>query len=338
MKKSWPMRFGLSVIVTGCAWLSGCSSQPHGGTYTGPTTQAYVVSGTFTSILEYSTAPADNGSLIGTLALPASFYGYVVATDSTAQIYVAGVAPGLCQILIYSADSTGEAVPSRTINLPGSSCISALAIDPTGRIYAAGQSLNGVSPTVSVYPATANGTATPLRTLTLAGIGTFNDLAADAAGNIYAAGTIGVDGPFSVQVYSPTSTGSAIPTRTITSAAAVGIDGVAVDSAGDIFADVQLSNTDYAIEEFAPGVDGTAAPINTIQLPQQSATIASGGPVRLDSGGNLFTALRLLNNIPPSTETYIIYGFGSTATGSPTPTVQITPTNAFFNNEDFALN
>jgi hypothetical protein len=337
---NWPTRFGLTAILTCCVFLAGCSSLPKQSTHAGPATHAYVISGNFTAVLEYSTASVDNGSLIGSLTLPASFFGYIVATDSIGQIYVSGTAPGVCRILIYPANATGAQVPLRTVDLNVSDCPAMIAVDPVGRLYTAGQSLNGVPGTISVYSDKASGKSTPLRTLTPSDSAGFSDLTADAAGNIFTAGIVSVGGPNSIQVYSPSATGTAIATRTITSTAAVSINGVAVDASGDIFADVQLDSMNCTIEEFAPGVDGPATPINTINLPIQSGTSAQGGPVRRDSGGNLFVSLRLLNStLPPSEyETDVIYGFDATATGSPAPTVQIIPTNAFFQQRVFALN
>jgi len=245
-------------------------------TNTFPATAVYMIGDVDTAINGYSIVPAESGSLTGTLTYPASYHGGPLATDSASQMYVAvAVDPidplNLGDIFIYPPNSTGAAIPSRTINI-NSYQASALAVDPAGLLYVAintGSAEDAPPPMVSVYSATASGTATPLRTLQLTGIFPTGagDIAADAAGNIYVAGYTGTGNV--IAVYPPTATGPATPVRTI-SLGSSNVYGVAVDPDGHIFASVRpdcFGSAAFVIEEFASGADGEAAPINTIDLP-----------------------------------------------------------------------
>jgi beta-propeller repeat-containing protein len=194
-----------------------------------------------------------------------------------------------------------------------------------------GSAADAPPPTVTVYSATASGSAVPLRTLQLTNVGStsVSDIAADAAGNIYVTGYV-IGAGSVIAVYSPTANGPATPMRTITFGETANVYGVAVDAAGDVFANVCPSgctDTDFVIEEFAPGASGAATPVNTINVLNVSVTSLTrglrGGPVRLDGVGNIFTSLTLISE-PGANVANVIYGFGPTTTGSATPTVQIT--------------
>ncbi|MFZ0278381.1 MAG: hypothetical protein WA254_07935 [Candidatus Sulfotelmatobacter sp.] len=102
---------------------------------------------------------------------------------------------------------------------------------------------------------------------------------------------------------------------------------------GHLFADTCLTDmVGCSVEEFAPGADGAASPINTIDVPNQLAGMQHlGGPVRLDGVGNIFVSSGIRN---PSTGVvdYFLYRFAPTATGDAPPSIQITtetPRNEF---------
>jgi hypothetical protein len=339
VKNIGPASFGVSAILAAAIGLVGCGSVTNPSPVyvnTEPATVAYVNGSSAAGIAAYSTVPANDGSFVGILTLPSSplYYGGPLATDPIGQIYVAG-GDGTnheAQILVYPPNSTGTATPSRTINI---SDVNRLAVDPTGRVYVLNLGANNGPPTVAVYAADASGTATPVRTLVLTGVlPPVEDMVADAAGNIYVAAEIG--NGWAVAVYSPTANGPSEPSRTIDfgPGGLAWVYGVAVNPAGNIFATVCSGCDDRAsaIEEFAPGASGPAAPINTINLTGGSLgqTIA-GGPVRVDGAGNIFTSLQL--SVPETGQLIMVfYGFAPNATGNATPTVQITPPNGGYNN------
>lgn len=159
----------------------------------------------------------------------------------------------------------------------------------------------------------------PIRTLQLTNVGTpVADIAADAAGNIY--GACFFPNQWTVAVYSPTAAGPSMPTRTISFGASF-LWGVAVDPAGDVFVNVcdGCSSSANAIQEFAPGANGTAVPINIISLTAGAPwTIDGGGPVRLDGAGNIFTSM-LVTNLNTTLNNIVVYGFAPIATGSAVP-------------------
>ncbi len=341
MKNRWPTNFAFSLILASAICLAGCSGLPAAHTNTAPATVAYMNGSGGAGIVGYSTVPANNGSSMGTLTLPPSplYYGGPLATDPSGQIYIAAAdgANHAAQILIYPPNSTGAATASRTINLND---VNRLAVDPAGRVYVLNLAGGYGPPTVAVYSATASGAATPLRTLQLTNVlPPVADMTADAAGNIYVAAYLG--NGWTIAVYPPTATGPSTPTRTIdfgTYGTSI-VYGVAVDSARDIFANVGSGsyNGPNAIEEFAPGANGAATPINTINLTVGSPwQIATGGPVRLDGAGNIFTSLTLLSH-DTALDSIVVYGFEPTATGSAVPTVQIAPTDGGYNTF-FAVN
>jgi sugar lactone lactonase YvrE len=335
MKNIWPVCFGLSVILAAAIGLAGCgtlSNPSPVNTNTAPATLAYVfgVESGQMVMTEYSTVSANNGSPVGSLQAGQGS----IATDSAGQIYILypnsnGAIPG-GEIVVYPPNSTGNASPSRTIQL--AYLPNRLAVDPTGRIYVANLPAdwtNGAPVTISVYAADASRAATPLRTFVMTtALPPTIDMVADAAGNLYVAACLRGN-QWAVAVYPPTANGPATPARTIDFAADTFVYGVAVDSAGKIFVNVGSVNNPRPtfIEEFAPGASGPATPINTINLTGgPSWQTVAGGPVRVDGAGNIFTSLQLLEISPETGQVVnVFYGFGPEATGNAVPTAQFAP-------------
>jgi hypothetical protein len=316
------------VCLTSCSGPVSHSSDPAAAKF------VYLIGSADAAIKEYSVQTSTNALPNSTLTYPPNYYGGPVATDSSGQLYVAvqlspvnPANPG--SIFIYPPNSTGEATPSRTIDLNTyDPC--ALAVDANGLLYVAINPGGSGTQAVDVYPADASGNANRLRTLAVTGLAQILDIAVDAAGNIYVAGYSG-NGDNTIAVYSPDASGSAaVPTRTITFPNS-NVYGVAVDTAGDIFASVcrDCQDTSIDVEEFGPDASGAAFPVNTINLPLGSAArFGNGGPVRLDRFGNIFTSAQVFaaNQEFPD---IVVFSFAPTATGDAAPIVQMTPADGY---------
>jgi hypothetical protein len=331
MKNIRPVSLGLPLVLAIAIGLASCGSPLNPSPVnTAPATLAYVfgVASGQMVMMEYSTAPANSGASVGSLQAGQG----PIATDAAGQIYVAGASPvdplNLGEILVYPPNSTGNASPSRTIDL--SFFPNRIAVDPTGRVYVANLPAawtTSAPTTVSVYAADASGAAPPIRTFVLTDMcPTISDMVADAAGNLYVADCN--RGAWVIAVYPPTANGPSTPARTIDFGAdTLFVYGVAVDSAGHIFANISFNTvgTPAFIQEFAHGASGPATPINTINLTGGPlGQTNAGGPVRVDGAGNIFTSLQLW--VPATGQLVnVFYGFGPDATGDAVPTVQFAP-------------
>jgi hypothetical protein len=343
MKQGWQAGFRLSVILIAVLCLWGCSGIPARSVSTAPATIAYTLgpSGSNT-IVGYSTVRAGNDSPIATLHFSPSFGVGEVATDPSGAIYAAGGTLNKGYVRVYPPNSIETTTPLRTIDFNFGPNM--LAVDPAGRVYILSlpDVVTGNPMTLSVYSANASETATPLRTLVLTNIlPPIEDIAADSDGNIYIAGYIrnGLTGAGAAVAIFPTSAdGPSLPSRTISFPANSNVFGVAVDAAGDIFVNVCpgcVSGSNFVIEEFAPHASGAANPINTINLPIDSGSIfTSGGPVRLDGAGNIFTTLEQYDSSNDALFSHVLYGFHPNSTGSAVPSLTITPPYSTF----FAVN
>jgi hypothetical protein len=349
----------LLIILASSFYLWGCS----GGTFptatsVAPPTVAYVWGNDYPTyyvdspqtILEYSTASPETGSSIGTLILPTTpcNSGEALAVDSQGQLYVACFnTSSPPQILVYPPNSTGTAVPSRTIEMSADYYeIDSLAVDANGRLYV-GALESTESPggafAVIVYAAGASGLAAPLRTIPLAANDGLIDVSADASGNVYVAGypeyNYSHNLPLGfVNVYSSNANGSVAPMSTIDFP--YNIYGIGVDTTGNVFvstAGVNSGGNVAAIQEFVFDANGYARPINTISLvnlPEELAGMGvRGGPVRFDAAGNMFTPLAVGNE--DTATTFILYRFGPTATNV-VSIAKTVPTDAY--NLTFAVN
>lgn len=346
---------GLSLIVTGAVCLVGCSNLAPSSDSTGTSNAAATVAYTFVGdgsgieqIAGYSVAPGNVGTVVSSVAqTPPYGLGGRIATDQTGQVYStsysysANNSTASVEIDVYPPYPTGVTSPSRSIQIPFLSVpafgIFGLAVDSAGLLYVGYLTANGGEATVLVYSATASGAATPIRTLQLMNSEVdydAGDMAVDAVGSLYVVG-YATNRPY-VWVYPPAANGPSMPSRTISVSEKLASDapsGIAVDSKGDVFvnlwspSDNGMSN-DY-IEEFAPGAEGAATPINTININVETPGyfIVFGGPLRLDGAGNIFASFEVFTNnieaIAPFE--WFIYGYEPTATGNQPPSVQIAP-------------
>jgi len=161
------------------------------------------------------------------LAVPSA-----IAVGPDGKIYVAnsdGGPSGVGSITVYAAGANGDVSPIAAItgdvlgdNNAGLSGPQSIAVDSSGTIYVANESVigGGTKGSVTIYPAGSNGNVTP--SATIAGDNTFVDIpsgvAVDAHGNIYVSNPENdlTDFPAGViTVFAPGSNGNVAPIATV---------------------------------------------------------------------------------------------------------------------------
>ena len=143
--------------------------------------------------------------------------------------------------MVYSAGSTGNVAPIRTITGNDTDLDSpqGVALDSSGNLYTE-SFVNGVGYGVNAYAAGANGDVSPLTSIIGAdtGIAGPNGIVVDAGGRLYVSNSGGgPTGGGSVTIYAAGSTGDAVPATTITSSftGLPSASRIAVDSTGNIY-------------------------------------------------------------------------------------------------------
>jgi hypothetical protein len=317
--KSLIFRCSLALGITAGA-LSVVSCSDPGSTYL-PASDVFVIGSSSPATVQIYPISGAASPGYTSLTLPTGYQAVSITTDVYGSIYV-GVVPtgsGTPAVLVFANGASGAATPVRTILLTPATYAWDMATDTSGQLYIATQSIGLASPQVNVFARGATGAATPVRTVQLTDVTQLTGFAVDDSGAIYAAGTYTTSG---IGVYAPTVRGGTASTRVLLFSAPV--YGVAADDSGDIYTQTAFSGTgSAAIEEFGPTANGSApSPINTIQLPVQSATSSVGGLVRLDRTGNLFTSLGLVSS---STLTVDIDAYTPGSSGDGTPGLSFTP-------------
>lgn len=353
MRNRWTMRIGLrwagsGAAVLSCIFLAACSGVPGKPTPGSAATAAYVWGnndpifdgGPQQTILTYSASSLQPNSPQATLTLPLSCNGGPMAMDSIGQLYVACFSPtSPLTVLVYPANSTGSATPSRAITIGTSYYeIATLNVDSDGQLYAAALDVeppttNNVAFTILVYSPEATGQAAPVRTIQLPVNDGLVDFALDEVGNVYVAGyaiygNIGKPESY-VSVYS-TDASASQPVRTIDFLNS--IDGVGVDGSGNVFVSAQQGNNSFTVEEFAPDATGYASATSMIPAPIPNGG-AGGGPIRFDRAGNMFTVV--VTGGPSQAAGVTLYNFGADGLGTPAPVAEVSPNMI---NRSFALN
>src|SRR5581483_10644753 len=226
-----------------------------------------------TSVLVF--APGANGNVAPVRALPgdattkiAAYDPTALAVDSAGTIYLdSGENAQTHGIIAFAPGSTGSVPPSRTLSGPAfAGALWGMATDAAGNLYVERSTATGLSE-VDVFPAAANGTVSPSRTLGAAFDEQFEGtpIAADQAGDIGDCGVNGAGGSTNtISRYAATTNGTAVPNRVLYGGAigpyapaAVGFDG-----AGYLYV---LCRGDQTVKVYAPGANGLAAPVRTIQ-------------------------------------------------------------------------
>jgi hypothetical protein len=217
------------------------------------------------------------------------------------------------ELSTYSLTYPSSAI---AVNWPTFDCSSgtisiAAAAPAAGTIYV----LSNNSTIESFAPSSGSG-ATPLVSFSSTALSNNppTGIAVDATGRVYTAITSGSGGLIYSFTYGSYSGGGAIsPSTTLTSVA--GPWSLAIDPGGDLVATDSVNN---AVDFFAAGANGSAAPIKSIagsntqlNLPYQAA---------FDGNGNLY----VINANTPSVTVYSASSISGTGTINATPTAVIT--------------
>lgn len=237
------------------------------------------------------------------------------------------------KILVFSANATGNASPSRVIegNDTGLNSPNCAAFDSKGNMYV----LNSFGNSVTVYAPGASGDARPIRTIsgdnTGLDVGT-TCLAVDGAGNIYVSESYssytettssGVSattpGHSKILVFAADANGDVKSIRKI-AGSATRIDsakGLAVDTAGNLYVantGAQANGKDHGMRVliYPPGANGNVAPIRTLEGPDTGLDTSSF--LGFDGVGNLYIA-----NLGQSTGLVTVTVYRPGATGDARP-------------------
>ena len=153
---------------------------------------------------------------------PANFECESIAIDSAGNLYLGGqnyVSPGAglkgAIILVYAPGAT---TPTKTIApnefAQSTAEMSALAVDASGNIYAAGGVTVGNTGSFGIaeYASTANGAVSATRIIagTATTVGQVRQMAVDSAGNLYIA-EVPLGGAGSILIFNSTATGNVLP-------------------------------------------------------------------------------------------------------------------------------
>jgi hypothetical protein len=256
------------------------------------------------------------------------------ATDSAAKIYVLNFLQD--KVLIFSGSSNGDVSPSGTISGSETKLNDphAVAFDAQGNLYVLNKGFMG---SVTVYAPSVSGNARPIRTI--AGFSTelkkgAEYLAVDGAGNVYVSESLDVSAvkaPSAKTIYADSllvfpagADGDVKPLRTIKGDATRmdGIRGLALDAAGNLYVantgePVNGRDANIRVTVYAPGADGNAAPIRTIEGPNTG--LQRPFFLSLDAAGNLYVV-----NLAGSTGgvTVTVYARGASGDARPVRTLQ----------------
>ena len=171
-----------------------------------------------------------------------------IALDASGKIYVAnsGFAPDFAgSITVYATGADGHVAPFATISgaKTGLRDCSAIALDPSGRIYVANG--GGKFPgSVNVYPAGGHGDIAPIAIIggPKTKLSSPAGIALDSKGRIYVVNPSKLPSSSSIQVYAAGSNGDAAPIATISGDQTElgNPQGVALDSNDDIYSQTMV--------------------------------------------------------------------------------------------------
>lgn len=218
-----------------------------------------------------------------TLAGPATLLDSPVSLvrDVAGRLYVGNRGPltdPVSSITVYAGGASGNAAPVRTIAGPltGLTNLRSIAVDASGKVYAAVLGARRGAGAVLVFPPGAAGNVAPSQTI--AGyVYLVEGIAVDAAGEIIVAN----DYPNpSIEIFAPWANGFDAPIRTV-AGSATGLSGpgqLAVDEAAR-----QIFVVDGGISVFPLGADGNVAPVARLTGPNTGLASPSGVALTADA-------------------------------------------------------
>ncbi len=242
----------------------------------------YVANGT-DAVAAFSLAASGDVAPDFTLAGPATLLDSPVslARDAAGNLYVGNRGPltaPVSSITVYAGGASGNAAPVRTIAGPltGLTNLRSIAVDASGKVYAAVLGASRGAAAVLVFAPGAAGNVAPSRKLT-GSVYLVAGIAVDAAGEIVVAN----DYPNpSIEVFAPSANGFDAPIRTVTGSA-TGLGGpgqLAIDEAAQ-----RIFVADGDISVFPLGANGNVAPVARLSGPDTGLANPSGLALTADA-------------------------------------------------------
>ena len=225
-----------------------------------------------------------------------------VVLDSTGNIYVVNNSGGpeyIGSVTVYSAGSTGDAIPTATItsNLPGLDYASGIALDSIGNIYVANEFNNaGRNGSINIYPPGSYAAVAPAATIAGAntGLNTPFGIALDSVSGIAV-----LNGNNSVTEYPADSAGDVTPSATIDLDADGNFTpvGIAMGPSDELYVVNQRKVCERRfcftirpgkVTVFPAGSDGNARP--TITIRGHKTQLAYPSAITVDQTGDIYVA------------------------------------------------
>ncbi|MGH7814006.1 MAG: NHL repeat-containing protein, partial [Candidatus Binataceae bacterium] len=287
----------------------------------------YVANSAASNVTVYSAGSANNVAPSATISSTGTGLSMPngIALDSGGNIYVANVTGGAStngSVTSYLYAGTGYALPLTDLTgaATGLGAPQGVAIDSTGNVYVANNSLNSVT----IYPPGADANASPSATISGAATGLSQPygIALDSSGNIYVANHIGGPaGNGSVTVYATGATANASPTVTISAPASgtdnTGLDlpdGIALDSSGNIYVVNNAGGPSNlgSVTIYPAGSSGNAAP--NASIAGNLTGLDEAGGIAVDSSGNIYISNEANDSVT-------VYARGANGNAAPAITI-----------------
>lgn len=293
-----------------------------GGGITSPSGAAnvYLVQPNGSGVLIFSAKATGNATPTGTLQGPAGVSLTAIATDSSGQIYLAGLLGTQTEVAVYAAGATGAAAPLRTFTFANPYEVTGIAVDAGGIIY-----VQDTLPEINTFaPGTTGTSVTPRGNISGSNTGMTQypvALAVDSVhGHIYSSnlymGRSGLGGGFVLQ-YPIGATGNVSPSPVEVSYQNVSY-GIAVDSTGLLYTDV---------DQFS----GYFLQLETLKLGTQSniGEVYSGSSMGLSNDGAGALAVDSADNVYMLTQDGTTGQFGISVYPVTATNTTLTPRNSF---------